>query len=390
MKQLFFISLLYSTLVNAQNPAQGYEDYKAISNDAKTVSFFDDFIDNANQWDLTVESNYSVHKIENEVYYLQSKDNESYDTYGRYNTQRLAINDSANFEIEALIKLASGGEFAEYGLLWGRSLCCEHNFNVSADAMFSVGEFKFGWDYLISPTYSKHIYRRDGYNRLTVRKIGKDMYFFINKNLVASMPARPFFGDKFGFWVSNGAAIKIDYFRINYLPDTIIPIAETPVIASVTAIPMPAFTSFAVNQAPKPTFVQTAVASPPIPTPYQVRPIPTQLEGRKILSGKETIVSDNEITLQIWDDGEEDGDIISIYFNGNWLLQDHLLTKKIKQLPIALDTNGDNYLILYINNEGSRPTNTVALSIDDGIRKRRLLLSADQRSCQSVRLVPPK
>ena len=51
MKQLFFISLLYSTLVNAQNPAQGYEDYKAISNDAKTVSFFDDFIDNANQWE---------------------------------------------------------------------------------------------------------------------------------------------------------------------------------------------------------------------------------------------------------------------------------------------------------------------------------------------------
>ncbi len=97
MKQLFFISLLYSTLVNAQNPAQGYEDYKAISNDAKTVGFFDDFIDNTNQWDLTVESNYSVHKIENEVYYLQSKDNESYDTYGRYNTQRLAINDSANF-----------------------------------------------------------------------------------------------------------------------------------------------------------------------------------------------------------------------------------------------------------------------------------------------------
>lgn len=388
MKQLFFIFLLYSTLVNAQNPAQDYEDYKAISNDAKTVSFFDDFTDNANQWDLTVESNYSVHKIENEVYYLQSKDNESYDTYGRYNTQRLAINDSANFEIEVSIKLASGGDFAEYGLLWGRSLCCEHNFNVSADGMFSVGEFKFGWQYLISPTYSKLIYRRDVYNRLTVRKVGKDMHFFVNKLLMASMPARPFFGDKFGFWVSNGAAIKVDYFRINYLPDTIAtPIAETPVMASVAAIPMPTF----VNQVP-PVATQTlAVAAPtPMPAPYQVRPIPTQLEGRKILSGKETIVSDNEITLQIWDDGEEDGDIISIYFNGNWLLQNHLLTKKIKQLPITLDTNGDNYLILYINNEGSRPTNTVALSIDDGIRKRRLSLSADQRSCQSVRLVPPK
>lgn len=388
MKKLFFIFFIYSTLVNAQNPPQGYENYKAISNDAKTISFFDDFTDNANQWDLTVESNYSVHKIENEVYYLQSKDDESYDTYGRYNTQRLAINDSANFEIEASIKLTSGGDFAEYGLLWGRSLCCEHNFNLSADGMFSVGEFRFGWQHLVSPTYSKHIYRRDGYNRLSVWKIGKDMYFFINKNLVATMPARPFFGDKFGFWVSNGAAIKVDYFRINYLPDTIsISPDETSVMTSMTEMPS---SSFAFNQVPKPVVFQTALALPTMPKPYQIRPIPIQLEGRKILSGKETIVSDNEITLQIWDDGEEDGDIISIYFNGNWLLHDHLLTKKIKQLPITLDTNGDNYLILYINNEGSRPTNTVAISIDDGIRKRRLSLSADQRSCQSVRLVPPK
>lgn len=388
MKQLFLAFLLYTTIVNAQSQTKGYEDYKAIGNDAKIVSFFDDFVDNRNQWDLTIESKYSTHKIENEVYYLQSKDSETYDSYGRYSTQTLFINDSLNFEIEALIKLASGGDFAEYGLLWGRSMCCEHNFNLTADGMFSVGEFKFGWEHLISPTPSNHIYRRDGYNRLTVRKADSTMYFFVNKNLVATMPFRPLFGNKFGFWVSNGAAIKIDYFRINYLPDTIPASAiQPPVLAAVSGmLPLPTFSTFATNQPPPITPIE-APAPPPI---YTIRPIPTQLEGRKVLSGKETMVSDNEINLQIWDDGEEDGDIISLYYNGGWLLQNHLLTKQIKQMPITLDKNGDNYLILYINSNGSRPTNTVALNIDDGIRKRRLLLSADQRYCESVRLTPPK
>lgn len=373
-----WVGLYLPNWLAAQTPI-GYEQYRPADMSATTTYFFDDFADNSHHWDLSIDSRFSVHTIVQDAYYLESKDAEDYDSYGRFATQLLpAINDSLDFEIEANIKLVKGSNFAEYGLLWGRSLCCEHNFNLSADAYFSVGEFKFEWSYIVSPTPSNHIYRREGYNRMTVRKADTTFYFFVNKHLVATMPARPLFGSKFGFWVSNGAAIQVDYFSITYLP-------------TLSAAPLLAYTEQGAVLSPPAAFVLPPPASLPDPPAeaYHSRPIPELLEGRKVLSGKETILSDTQVKLQLWDDGELDGDVVSLYFNGSWILQNHELSKQVCQIPLTLDPNGDNYLVLYINSEGSRPTNTLALLLDDGIRQRRLLLSADRRSCQAVRLLPP-
>ena len=41
---------------------------------------------------------------------------------------------------------------------------------------------------------------------------------------------------------------------------------------------------------------------------------------RKIVSSKEWTVTNKKITLEIWDNNKEDGDIISLKFNNTWIL----------------------------------------------------------------------
>lgn len=118
---------------------------------------------------------------------------------------------------------------------------------------------------------------------------------------------------------------------------------------------------------------------------YTHRNIPDSLGQRRVTTGKRSFVRREQIEIVIWDSEEIDGDTVSLYFNGEWLLKEYPLRKKKKKISVEVKRNADNYLILYAHNEGKRPPNTAALMIDDGGKVRKVGLSSDMKTCDAVK-----
>lgn len=365
------------------------KEYGQYPNVCKNVLFFDNFDNNEQHWNLEVDGRWSIHKIVNSYYYLTSKDSIQDETSGRYVARELELIDSLDFEIEGGFRMVeANSDTAMYGLLWGRNLCCEHNFNVSIQGRFSVARFEFGWKYDRRPTEHKAVYYRNAYNRLTVRKVDSMCYYFVNKQLVYQSPFKELYGNRIGFWVSNGATVATDYLKIAYLPKLIsLDTTKIPVFVAQNVPPVPISTA-AVPPLPA-SMAPTVVAVPP-PPPYQYRAAPDTLSKRKVMRGKQLQLHDTEIKLHLWDKDHEDGDRVAVYCNGKWVTEDCLLKNKRTTFQLQLDDNGDNYLVFCIVSEGSRPTNTVGMSIDDGVQERSLLVGSDKKTCESIKLVLPK
>jgi len=109
-----------------------------------------------------------------------------------------------------------------------------------------------------------------------------------------------------------------------------------------------------------------------------------EFEGRKISYTKELSFDNEEITVKIWDHGRQDGDIVSIYLNGNSVVNKHYLTYWKREFKIVLDKNKSNDLFLYAHNLGNSPPNTVAIEISDGNKSENIVLNSDLKSCEAV------
>ena len=117
---------------------------------------------------------------------------------------------------------------------------------------------------------------------------------------------------------------------------------------------------------------------------YTERNVPATLNNRTVKTGKRMVINSETVNLSVWDDEYDDGDTISIYYNGEWLLREYRLKTKPYHITIKVDRNADNYLILYAHNEGERPPNTAALTIDDGKSSRRVALSSGLNYCDAL------
>lgn len=107
---------------------------------------------------------------------------------------------------------------------------------------------------------------------------------------------------------------------------------------------------------------------------------------RKLVSSKEWTVTNKKITLEIWDNNKEDGDIISLKFNDTWILSNFLLKKEKYKIELEL-SNTNNQLLLYAENLGSIPPNTAAISIDDNKLIRTFILNSDMSKSETVKII---
>jgi len=107
-------------------------------------------------------------------------------------------------------------------------------------------------------------------------------------------------------------------------------------------------------------------------------------EGRKISYIKELVFDNDEINISIWDHGRQDGDIVSIYLNGETIIAKHNLTYRKKNIALKLDQNKKNDLFLYAHNLGKAPPNTVSIEISDGTTSENIILNSDLKSCEAV------
>lgn len=107
-------------------------------------------------------------------------------------------------------------------------------------------------------------------------------------------------------------------------------------------------------------------------------------EGRKISYQKELVVDSETITISLYDHGRADGDIVSIYLNGEQIVAKHVLTYQKKSFEVKLNLNKSNDLFLYAHNLGKFPPNTVSIEIKDGSSAENIVLNSDLSSCEAV------
>jgi Bacterial lectin len=112
---------------------------------------------------------------------------------------------------------------------------------------------------------------------------------------------------------------------------------------------------------------------------------PTTLENRVVVGKKVIKVHNPKITLQVWDKGIEDGDIISLNLNKTWVLENYALKKNKKSIEVNLN-EGENFLVLHALNLGRVPPNTVILTVVDGKKTHQTLLNSNMKASDSIEI----
>lgn len=111
-----------------------------------------------------------------------------------------------------------------------------------------------------------------------------------------------------------------------------------------------------------------------------------EYKSRKLVTKESMHVKKDSLEIQIWDSNREDGDIISLEFNGQLILQEHTLTNAKKTLKIYLQ-KGENILTLVAHNLGEIPPNTAAISIERTEGRKEIILESDMGKSESIKIV---
>jgi hypothetical protein len=107
----------------------------------------------------------------------------------------------------------------------------------------------------------------------------------------------------------------------------------------------------------------------------------------KMLMGRETPVvatipmrGSDTVRVELYDNGEIDGDSVSLYLNNELLLQHYKLTEQAKVLLVPIDKSLPvNRLVLFAENLGSIPPNTALMEVTVHGKTYELFLSTDYK-----------
>ena len=115
--------------------------------------------------------------------------------------------------------------------------------------------------------------------------------------------------------------------------------------------------------------------------------IPKSIDGRPVVVQPPVEVASSTLEIFVWDNEREDGDIISLNLNGEWVLYEYMIVTEKKKLTFELLPDRTNYLVLYAHNLGKFPPNTAVVSFHDGNQERQLTLESDLKKCGAISFV---
>lgn len=106
-------------------------------------------------------------------------------------------------------------------------------------------------------------------------------------------------------------------------------------------------------------------------------------QDREVKVARIVKVQSNNLKIKVWDNGIVDGDILSLFLNGEMLFDKHRVTKNKRGVNVELQED-TNLLILHAEDLGDIKPNTVAVSIHDGVKEQILILSSNLRESGAV------
>jgi hypothetical protein len=202
--------LINSILSVAQTNPDKY-DYSSKSPSEIVLS--DDFTSFSNYWLLGVEEESWIENIEDGQLYFQSLTDKP-----KEDLLPVIVDTERDFQIETMIRFKAGNMEKGYGLQWGKSKNPQKQFDflLTGNGHFTIDKYTGDFHDYVPFTQTDKV-NRYAANKLTVRKVNNKYFFFLNEQLVHSMPFENFFGNLMGIQVAENSTILVDYFQVEYL-----------------------------------------------------------------------------------------------------------------------------------------------------------------------------
>lgn len=119
--------------------------------------------------------------------------------------------------------------------------------------------------------------------------------------------------------------------------------------------------------------------------------LPNALIERKNELVKEIYVDTGTIKLDFYDNGQIDGDTISVYLNNTPVLSRKMLTAKPLTLFLTIDLKKPQQEVIMVGeNQGSIPPNTALMIINANEKRYQLFLTSDEKKNALVRFIYEK
>lgn len=97
---------------------------------------------------------------------------------------------------------------------------------------------------------------------------------------------------------------------------------------------------------------------------------------RKVKVERILEVQSPNLLLKVWDNGTVDGDVVTLFLNGDQLVENYRVSKRKYGMNVKL-SDETNFLILHAEDLGDISPNTVAVSVDDGVKEQIIILSSN-------------
>jgi hypothetical protein len=114
--------------------------------------------------------------------------------------------------------------------------------------------------------------------------------------------------------------------------------------------------------------------------------VENQFKVRENVVVNEIEVSSDTVGVDFYDNGEIDGDSISVFFNSQLLAFSQRLSSRSIHFTLGLDTARVNELSMYADNLGSIPPNTALMIVTDGKKKFEIRLSSNLEKNAVIRI----
>jgi hypothetical protein len=109
--------------------------------------------------------------------------------------------------------------------------------------------------------------------------------------------------------------------------------------------------------------------------------------GRKVKVDRVLQVSSPKLRIRVWDNGTVDGDVVTVFLNGDKIVNNFRVSKRKWSVPVTL-TEAENLLIIHAEDLGDITPNTVAVSIDDGTKEEVLVISSNLKVSGGILIQP--
>jgi hypothetical protein len=101
-------------------------------------------------------------------------------------------------------------------------------------------------------------------------------------------------------------------------------------------------------------------------------------------------VINDKVKLELYDNGDIDGDSVSIFYNGQVLLSHKKLTDQAIKLDLPVNDNDENELVMYADNLGTIPPNTALMIVTDGNKRYEVRITSDLKKSGVIKFVHVK